>query len=435
MDASIILVIMIAALVVLMGAGFHVAFCMATAGILGLFFLFEGNLFAVRILIWQATNSDTLMVIAFFVLMGEVLLEAKLSGRLYEGANRWVGRLPGSLLHVNIVAATIFAACTGSSTSTAATLGRLANEEGRKRKYSIRMNLGSMAGAATLGILIPPSVILILYGVITENSIGQLYMAGFFPGLMLSFLFMFYTALTCLRRPELAPLSEIRYTWWQKLAGLWLVTPMLIIIFTVLGVIYLGVATPNEAGAGGALMSIVLGFAYRTLSRRDLVNALGRTAQITSMVLFLIIGAGMITNVLANSGAILRMIEWVKASGLGWNVVLVGICVLYLILGCFFDSFSILILTLPFVYPLVVSYNFDPILFGIVVTILIETGLITPPYGINLYVLDGVAGGGQMGEIIRGAFPYFLILLVGIALVILFPKLALWLPSTMIRPR
>lgn len=432
MEAQFIIV-MIAMLLILLVAGFHVAFCMAAAGILGFFLIFNGNLYALGVMIWQSANSSTLMVIAFFVMMGEVLLEAKLSGRLYEGTNRWVGRLPGGLMHVNILASTIFAACTGSSMSTAATLGKIAHVEGQKRKYSIKMNLGSMAGGATLGILIPPSLIMILYGVITENSIGRLFMAGVFPGLTIALIFMLYTGLTCWRYPERAPLDEIRYTWRQKLVGVWHIIPMIIIIFTVLGVIYLGVATPNEAGAGGALMSIILGFAYKTLSRRDLLNALIRTAEITSMCMFLIIGASMITNVLANSGAILRLVEWMTASGLSWNMIFPIICVLYLILGCFFDSFSILILTLPFIYPVVMTYNFDPILFGIIVTILIETGLITPPYGINLYVLDGVAGGGHMGEIVRGAFPFVVLLIIGMVIVTFFPQLALWLPSTMIR--
>ena len=316
--------------------------------------------------------------------------------------------------------------------STAATLGRIAYAEGQKRKYSIKLTMGSMAGGATLGILIPPSIIMIIYGVITENSIGKLFMGGAFPGLILSGMFLLYTGFTCWRNPELAPPDETRYTWRQKLAGVWLITPLLLIIALVLGVIYLGIATPNEAGAVGALMALVLGLSYRTLSSKDLYQALLRTARITAMVMFLIIGASLITNVLAHSGLTRAMVAWITASGLSWTVVFLIVCLFYIILGCFFDSFSVLILTLPFIYPLVMTFGVDPIWFGIIVTILIETGLITPPFGINLYVLDGVVGGGHMGEIIRGAIPFLIMLLIGIALVTLFPQIALWLPSQMI---
>jgi len=419
-------------MVLLLLCGVPVAFSLGAAGVIGVFFGFHGNFQIVGQVIWNTLDSWTLCVIVFYVLMGELLMESGLSEQLFDGIGRWVGQVRGSILYSNILASTIFAAMSGSSMAAAASLGGIAFAEGNKRGYSVKLSLGSMAGGATLGILIPPSIIMIVYGVICEQSIGELFMAGLVPGILLSFLFMCYITFYCRRHPEETPRDETRYTWQQRLNGIGLVLPMFSVILIVLGSIYLGLATPNEAGAIGALLALVLGFAYRRLSWRRVLDALVRTAKITSAtVVFLIVGASLIAAVLSHSGLTLSIGEWIKSSGITWTQLFPLICLIYLALGCFFDSFSCMVLTLPVVFPIVKALGVNPILFGVIVTILIEAGLITPPFGINLFVLDGVAGGGHVEEIVRGAIPYLLLLIAGVILVMFFPELALWLPRSM----
>lgn len=415
---------------VLMLVGFPIPFCLGAGAIFGAFFGFGGNLYLLRIVMWNNLSSSVLPAVIFFLLMGELFSESRLSDQLYDNAYRWLSRIPGGILHTNVVAATIFAACTGISAAVAAALGKIAHEAGSRLGYSVKLNMGALAAGATLGILIPPSLIMIIYGVITENSIGQLFIAGIFPGLCLSGLFMAYIAFFSWRHPEQVPRGE-KFTLQQKISGLPQILPIVALILVILGSIYRGFATPNEAGAVGALFALLLGLAYRRLSVRRVGNALARTARITAMVLYLIIGANLISLVMAHSGLSLRMVNALKAAGLTWGTLFIIICIIYIILGCFFDSFSVLLLTLPFLYPMVKDLGVDGILFGIMVTILIETGLITPPVGINLFVLDGVVGGGRIDEIVRGIIPFFFILCLFLVVLFFFPQIALWLPSTM----
>jgi len=415
---------------VLLVVGFPVAFSLGAAGIFGAFIGFDGNLYILRTEMWNNLSSSVLSVVIFFVMIGELLGESRLSDQLYESAHRWLSRTPGGILHTNVIAATIFAACTGVSAASAAALGKIAHKAGNRLGYSVKLNMGAMAAGATLGILIPPSIIMIIYGVVTENSIGQLFMAGIFPGLSLSGLFMAYIAFYSWRHPEEVPRGE-KYTLRQKFSGLPYVLPIAALILVILGSIYGGFATPNEAGAVGALFVLLLGLVYRRLSVRRVGNALARTARITAMVLFLIIGANLLSLVMAHSGLSPRMVNAIKAAGLSWGMLFLIISVIYIVLGCFFDSYSVLLLTLPFLYPVVEALGVDGVLFGIMVTILIETGLITPPLGINLYVLDGVVGGGRIDEIIRGIIPFFFILCLFLVVLFFFPQIALWLPSTM----
>jgi tripartite ATP-independent transporter DctM subunit len=412
--------------------GVHIAFTLAMAGILGTYIAFDGNLYPIQMIIWDNTSGFTLAVLIYFILMGEILLAGNVSTRLYDGALLWTNRLPGSILQVNIIGSTIFAAVTGVSAACAATLGRIAYVEGSKRNIPIGLNLGSLAGGATLGILIPPSIILIIYGILAEQSIGQLFMAGVLPGLMMAIIFMVYIAIRCIINRKLISAEQIRYSWRDRFMALVRMMPIFSIIIVVLSTIYFGWATPNEAGGIGAFFSFLLCLAYRDLKWKELWEALARTARITSMIMFLIIGAKIVTYFIANIGIPQLFTNWIVASGFSKTTVLVLICIAYVFLGMFIDSFSIIILTLPIVFPVIVEMQFDPILFGIIVVLLIETGLITPPYGINLYILDGVAGGGQLEEIIKGSFPFFILLLFGIVILFLFPEIALWLPRTML---
>jgi len=267
--------------------------------------------------------------------------------------------------------------------------------------------------------------------VLAEQSIGKLFMAGMIPGICMALLFMLYIAVYSLKNPRMLPREEVTYTWRERLMGLVKIGPMLLLIICVLAPIYLGLATPNEAGAVGAVAALILGVAYRGLTLRKIWHALMGTARLNGMIIFLLIGARLMTWVFANKGITGQVVDWVTGLGLPFYLIFASICLLYIILGCFFDGFSVLFLTVPIIFPITLALGIDPILFGVVVTMLIETALISPPFGINLYVLDGVTGGGHIEEIIRGIVPFFFLLLVGIVLVMAFPMLALWLPAQM----
>jgi C4-dicarboxylate transporter, DctM subunit len=411
-------------------AGLPIPFCLGLSGLIGAMIGFHGNLYAIKTLMWNKLDDFVIAVIIFFLIMGELLSESELSSDMYEGANRWLGPFPGGILHTNVIAATIFAACTGVSGASAAVLGKIAYNAGNKLGYSIKLNMGSIAAGASLAILIPPSVIMILYGVVAEVSIGTLFIAGVIPGLCTSGLFMLYIAFHSWRHPSEAPRGK-GYDFREKLAGLRMMLPVLALMAVVLGSMYGGFTTATEAGAMGAVFALVIGLIYRRLDWPKIRRALMNTARVTSMVMFLIIGATSISGVLAHSGLSMRIVEFITSSGISWGWFYLIICVLYIILGCFFDSYSILLLTLPFIYPVIKELGVNGVLFGVMVTILIETGLITPPFGINLFILDGVVGGGHMHEIIAGMVPFLLILFFMLGVLFFFPELALWLPSTM----
>lgn len=431
MDTNLLFIILTATLAVLLVFGFHIAFAMSLTGILGIYLGFGGNLDPLRTVLWETINSSTLMVLVVFVLMGEFLLEGGISTQLYDAADIWFHKVPGGLLHTNIIATAIFSAASGSSMACAATFGKVAYTEGQKRGYDLRLNLGSLAAGACLDALIPPSTLLIFYGILTDQSIGKLYMAGIIPGICMALLFMLYIFVYSLMNPHIMPREQITYTWKERFLALRNITPMLILIVICLGPIYLGLATPNEAGAIGAIGALILGIAYRSLTQGKVWQALLRTVRLNGMLIFLMFGARLLIYMFANKGITVQVVDWVTGLGLPFYAIFSFICLLYIVLGCFFDSFSILFLTIPIIYPISSTLGIDPILFGIVVTMLLETGLITPPFGIVLFVIEGVTGGGHLGDIIRGIVPFFFLILIGIVMVMVFPSLALWLPSQM----
>lgn len=425
-----VLLVTLGLMVLLFATGITVAFCVSIAGIVGVFILFNGDLSIIGTMLWTKINSFVIAVVIFFILMGELLGESRLSNELYDSAYRWLSRFSGGTLHTNVVAATIFAACTGISAAAAGAMGKMAYEAGNKAGYSIKLSMGSMAAGASLGILIPPSVVMIIYGVICEVSIGRLFIAGIIPGLCLSGLFMAYIAFHAWRHPEEAPRGR-SYSWREKITGLRLALPILAMVVVVLGSIYGGFATPNEAGAVGALFALILGLAYRRLTWTGLGTATEKTARAVAMIGSILLGISALMVVITHAGVGHMAIKWIQAMGISWEMLFPFLAVVYVILGCFFDSYSILLVTLPFIWPMVEALGVDGVLFGVLMTLLIETGLITPPFGINLFVLDGIVGGGHLDEIVRGIIPFFIILCVFIFVIFFFPQIALWLPSTM----
>ena len=384
-------------------------------------------------LLFNSNSSFVLTCLPLFIFMGELLFRSGASKHLYAGISPWVERIPGRLLHSNILACTVFAAVSGSSAATCATIGTVAVPELKKLGYDEGTSLGSLAGAGTLGLLIPPSIVMIVYGATTAESIGQLFLGGIIPGLMISALFMLYIGFKAIRNPSIAPPTKL-FTWRDRGLGLVQIAPVAVVILLVLGLIYMGITTPTEAGAVGAVTAFFTLILYRNLSWRVLKEASWNALRTSCMIMMIMAGALL----LSSSMGFLLIPQWlagvVKASGLSSYVILAILCVIYIGLGCLFDGISMMVLTLPIVYPMIIAMGFNGIWFGVVLTVLIETAQITPPVGFNLYVLQTISG-HSIGMIVKNTIPFFFCLLLGVVILIIFPDLALILPNAMIAAR
>ena len=351
--------------------------------------------------------------------------------RMYDGLSAWMRPIPGRLLHSNIWTCSVFAAICGSSMATAAAVGDVAfPEQVGRLKYSKSRVLGSIAGGGTLGILIPPSLILIMYGVLTETSIARLYLAGFIPGVMMAIIFSLYIIVIDLIKPWHTSEPVAMLSFKEKVKGLGGLGPPVAIVIGILAMLYLGVASPSELGAVGALLVLIINLFHREVTWSRIVKTLVRTARISSFSIFLILGGSLMSILLANIGTGRMLISVISEYSVPPYVVFAMICGIYFVLGCFLDGFSILVLVTPLSFVVLTDLGFDPVWFGIIVTLLTEIGIITPPYGINLYVLDGISGGKMLGQIMLGALPYVALLLFGIGLLVLFPEIALSLPNS-----
>jgi C4-dicarboxylate transporter DctM subunit len=421
-------------LLILLVGGEWIAFGLGAAGLFALFF--QGgtvNFHPLGSVIWNSVNNFTLTAIPLFVFMGEMVLHGGLGQRVYRGMGLIFSRLPGGLLQANIASCAIFAAVTGVSVATAATVGTVAIPELSKRGYNREMIFGSLAGGGTLGILIPPSVPFIIYGVMAQESITDLFAAGIIPGIVLTLIFMTYIAIRVLITPRLAPneSKEASLSLREKALVMVHVLPVFGLIFLVLGGIYFGIMTPTEAAAVGAFVSILLSACYGKLNFTNLKLVLSQTVRTTSMILFIMAGASIFSFALVNSGINRELTNWVVSQGQVQVTFFILVCIIYLIMGCFFDPISMVVLTMPILYPIVLQFGFDPIWYGVILVILIELGLITPPVGFNLFVIHGISGGRPMGEVIRGSFPYMLMMLFMIGILYFFPQIAVWLPRAL----
>jgi tripartite ATP-independent transporter DctM subunit len=386
---------------------------------------------------WNTNTSFVLVAIPMFVLMGEILLRSGLSQQLYRSLSHWLSPLPGGLMHSNIAACATFAAVSGSSVATAATIGSVALPEFRARGYQERLVLGSLAAGGTLGILIPPSITFIVYGVLMEESIGRLYVAGIVPGLTLALLFMAAIFVPSVVVPRLAP-RERGAPWGVKIAGLAGLIPTATLIFLVLGTIYLGVATPTEAAAFGVTGSVVLAALNRSLSVGMLRAACLASARTTAMIMLILTAAFVLQSVLALLGMPYALSRTVTSWGLSSTTFLLVVILFYLLLGMFMDAFSIMVTTIPIILPILKSLGIDLVWFGVLAVILTEAGLITPPFGLNLFVIQGLRqrtggppGSGTIRDLYVGVLPFLGMMLCLIVLLMIFPQIALWLPTTM----
>lgn len=379
-------------------------------------------------IVWQTGTDFLLVAIPMFVLLGEILLRAGITERMYDGIVKWLGWLPGGLMHSNIGSSALFAATSGSSVATAATIGTVAIPQIKKRGYDEPLFLGTIAAGGTLGILIPPSINLILYGLLTETSVPELYLAGFLPGFLLAALFMGTVIVLCLLNPKWGG-QKINATWRERIVALPSLIPPLGIFIVVVGSIYAGLATPTEAASLGVVAAMALAAANGTLTLSMMRAAIEGTMRTTSMIMLIIVAAVFLNFVLSVIGLTQALADFV--TGLGWAPMqtMIMIIVVLVLIGCFMETLSMLLTTAPLITPIVVALGFDPVWFGILLMVLLETALITPPIGINLYVVQGIRGRGEMLDVMKGAAPFVLTMFAMIVLLLIFPDIALWMPS------
>jgi C4-dicarboxylate transporter, DctM subunit len=433
-DAVLFCLIYLAALVVFGATGFYVAVViMIITAVSVLWFYGPAMVYPMADLAWSTSNNYVLISMPLFILLGELLMRSGITERMYQTLTMWMTRIPGRLLHTNIAASALFAATSGSSVATAATIGTVAIPALKSRGYSDRLSLGSLAAGGTLGILIPPSLNMIIYGVMTDTSIGRLFIAGVVPGLLLAGSFMLFIAIIALLKPEAAPFraSDVKPLA-ERLQALPAIIPPLLVVLGVTGTIYLGLATPTEAAAVGVLVALGLAFWFRRVSSSMLSETFLSTMRTTGMVMLIILAAFLMNFVIALLGIPQDIAGWVKSLGLSAVEVLWVLLIIYLILGCFLEGLSMMITTIPITAPLVISLGVDPVWFGIFIVLVTELALITPPVGINLYVVQGIrTDGGSIADVIMGASPFVITLLLFTTLMIYFPQIALWLPNQM----
>jgi tripartite ATP-independent transporter DctM subunit len=420
-------IVYLALMLVLLLGGVWIAVALGMVGIVGIAILQPALLAGMASIVWGQLDSFVLTAVPLFLFMGAMLMNSGVSGRFYRGLTPWLDPIPGGLAQSNIVACAIFAALCGSSVATAGAIGSVAIPEMRKRGYDMSVTAGTLAAGGTLGILIPPSIPFIIYGSTVGESVGRLFAAGMVPGLLLTLLFMLFLGVQAKLRPGLAPAPE-GVTAGSKLRSIPDMAPIIALIVLVLGGIYAGVMTPTEAAGIGASGAVAIAAIYRKLSWAVLRQSLVETVRANAMILLIVVAAQIMSFALVSAGVprgIVGVIGELHASR--W-VIFGVIAVAYLILGCLMDALSLMLLTLPVVYPIMQAQGFDPIWFGVVLVLLLEIGLITPPVGMNLFVIQGISG-RPLREVSVGAFPYVIIMLLEIVLLAFFPSIALWLPS------
>ncbi|GAA6732624.1 TRAP transporter large permease [Thermus brockianus] len=427
LEASLVLIL---ALFALLGLGVYVGLALLLVGLLALTLYTTAPLGPnLATALWTATSGWSLAALPLFVWMGEILYRSRLAQGLFQGLAPLLSRLPGGLLHVNVVASALFAAVIGSSAATTATVGRFTLPELLRRGYPKPLALGSLAGAGTLGFLIPPSVIMIVYGVMAEVSVARLFMAGVVPGVVLTLLFMLMVALLALRHRGSLPKEPSRPLR-ETLLGLLKVAPVLLLILMVLGSIYLGVATPTEAAAIGVVGALLLATLGRELSPSLLWESLLGAVRTTSMIGLILAGAGVLTLAMGFTGIPRALAAWAVEAGITPLALILALSLVYIVLGWFLDGISIVVLTISVILPVVKAIGVDPLWFGVYLVIMVELAQITPPVGFNLFVLQSLTG-EDLIRIARYSLPFMGVLLLMVALLVAFPELATWLPRTM----
>lgn len=418
-------------LIVLLAVGVWVAFALIIVGGVAMAIFSPapiGPVFATTI--WGASNSWALAALPLFILMGEILLRSNLSRDLFQGLAPWLNRWPGRLLHVNIMGCAIFAAVSGSSAATAATIGKMSIPELKGRGYPEQMILGTLAGSATLGLLIPPSIILIVYGVATEQSIARLFIAGVLPGLMLVTIFVIYVMVKAWRNPTLIPAEASTMSFPEKLRTSGRLLPVLGIIAGVIISIYTGVASPTDAAAVGVILSLLLASLTGGLTRSSFMDSVMSATVTSCMIALILAGAAFLTVSMGFTGIPRNLAAWIGSLGLSPHALLAALTIFFIVLGCFLDGISVVVLTTSIIMPMVQAAGIDPLWFGIYLVIVVEMSQITPPVGFNLFVIQGLTGQNIL-QVAAAALPFFFLLLLAVVLIILAPEIVTALPSLM----
>ncbi|WP_405401265.1 TRAP transporter large permease [Paracoccus sp. Ld10] len=379
-------------------------------------------------MIWSSSASSTLIAIPLFVLLGEILVRGGVAERTYAALDKWLSWLPGGLVHANIATATMFSATSGSSVATAATVATVAMPQAERLNYDPRLFSGAIAAGGTLGIMIPPSINLIVYGFLTETSIPQLFLAGLIPGLLLALAFIVVTALICIVRPALGGPSR-SFDWSERVNSLAQLLPIMVLFGVVIGSIYAGWATPTESAAIGVAMAAVIAAAGDGLSRSAIAQALEGTIRISAMIMLVIVGAYFLNFAMTSAGLGRQLSQLIGGSGLTPFGTLLLVIALYIVLGFFIETLALMVATIPIVVPIMADLGYDKVWFGILLIVLVEMALITPPVGLNLFVVQGARKRGSINDVIMGVIPYVMVMALMVAALIALPGLALWLPS------
>ena len=423
-------VFFITLLLFLLGSGVWVALSMIAVSAIGMILFTTrpvGDAMATTI--WGTSSSWSLTALPLFVWMGEILFRTKLSENLFKGLSPWLSKLPGGLIHVNVVGCALFAAISGSSAATVATVGKMSIPELRKRGYPENMTIGTLAGSATLGLMIPPSLTLIVYGVTINESIVQLFMAGIFPGILLAFLFMGYVAIWATFNKDKMPAKDPQIRLIDKIKSSRFLIPIFSLIIFVIGSMYMGWTTPTEAASFGVIGGLVLAMLQGSLTMKTFLASLMGATKTSCMIAFILAGGAFLTMSMGFTGLPRSVAEWIASIGLSNLQLLLCLMVFYIVLGCFLDGISSIVLTMAVVEPMIRDAGINVIWFGIYLTVLVEMAQITPPVGFNLFVLQGMTK-HEMYFLAKSALPMFLVMVVMVFIMIAFPELATYLPST-----
>ena len=423
----------ISILLFFLGSGVWVAISMIGVSSIGmLIFTTRPVGDAMATTIWGTSSSWTLTALPLFVWMGEILFRTKLSENLFTGLAPWLSRLPGGLIHVNVIGCALFAAISGSSAATVATVGKMSIPELRKRNYPEKLLLGSLAGSGTLGLLIPPSIILIIYGVTVQESIAKLFIAGIIPGIMIAAIFMIYVITWSIINKKEMPTSNESFSFSEKIKGSSQLLPVIMLIIAVIGSIYTGVATATEAASLGVVGALILSFFQKTLTKETFKTSLLGATKTSCMIAFILAGSSFLSLAMGFTGLPRNLAIWIQEMNLSPYVLIFVLTIFYIILGMFLDGISAVVLTMAIIEPMIRQAGFDMIWFGIFLVVVVEMAQITPPVGFNLFVLQGMAG-KDMSFIAKSAFPLFLLLILAVIFILIFPEIALWLPQQMIQ--
>lgn len=420
-----------------LGSGMYIGAALAGGGIIGFELLVKMPTMIIGITIYNVVASYTMAAMLLFLFMGWLVFYSGISENLYSGASKWTSIIPGGLLHANIVSCALFAAISGSSVATAGTLGAVAYPAQKARGYSRGIVTGSLAAGGTLGILIPPSITMIVYGTFVGASIGRLFMGGVFPGIILALAFMVYIGIRITLNPALAePRQRItRHYFLDAILAFKEVWSVVVIMVTILGGIYTGIMTPTEAAGISCFEAVILAAVFRKLNFTLLKNAALHALETTAMIMFIMIGAKVLGQALSMLKIPAQLCEMIAATEVSPLIIWLSVAILYLIMGCFIDGISILLLTLPVTFPLLTSVGFDPIWFGVVATLLNECALVTPPVGDNVYIIHAVTGGTDIAEVFKGIMPFLICMLLVLSLLTFVPDIVLWLPNQMLGAR